>query len=303
MSVTIEFKELTKRFGETLAVSNLSFSVEPGRVTGFLGPNGSGKSTSLRALTGLIEPTSGSALINGKRYAEIAEPIKHVGASLDATSFHPGRSGFNNLAIIADAAGISHRSVWEGIEQVGMTEAAKRRVQTYSLGMKQRLAIAAALIGNPEILLLDEPANGLDPEGIAWMRGFLQYRAGLGHTVLISSHVLSEVQQTVDDVVIIRKGELVHASTLDALVASTTSHVEVVTPDVHKLETQLRFGWDGIHPSLIERIGSNSLKIEGLAIELVGKIALTNGIELHGLKENRVDLEQVFLDLTGDRHV
>jgi ABC-2 type transport system ATP-binding protein len=300
MASTIEFKNLTKNFGTTVAVNNLSFTVEPGRVTGFLGPNGSGKSTSLRALTGLITPTSGSATINGKLYNEFENPLTEVGSALDATSFHPGRSGFNNLAAMADAAGISSAKVWESIEQVGMTSAAKNRVETYSLGMKQRLAIAGALIGDPKVLLLDEPANGLDPEGIAWMRGFLQYRASLGHTVLISSHVLSEVQQTVDDVVIIRKGELVKACSLAELVASASGFVEVVSPEIERLATQLHFGWDGITPSAVHRHNSHTLHVEGLPIALVGKIAAHNNIELHGLKENNTDLEQVFLNLTGD---
>lgn len=300
MAPTIEFKNLTKKFGSNLAVNNLSFTVEPGRVTGFLGPNGSGKSTSLRALTGLISPTSGSATINGKLYHEFDNPLSEVGSALDATSFHPGRSGFNNLAAMADAAGISATRVWDAIEQVGMTFAAKQRVETYSLGMKQRLAIAGALIGDPKVLLLDEPANGLDPEGIAWMRGFLQYRASLGHTVLISSHVLSEVQQTVDDVIIIRKGELVKACALTELVASASGYVEVVSPDCDRLATHLLQGWDGIAPTNVHRQNSHTLHVEGLPIALVGRIAAHNQIELHGLKENTTDLEQVFLNLTGD---
>lgn len=300
MAPTIEFHNLTKQFGSNLAVNNLSFTVEPGRVTGFLGPNGSGKSTSLRALTGLIQPTSGNATINGKRYHEFDNPITEVGSALDASSFHPGRSGFNNLAALADAAGIAASRVWESIEQVGMTTAANDRVETYSLGMKQRLAIAGALIGDPKVLLLDEPANGLDPEGIAWMRGFLQYRASLGHTVLISSHVLSEVQQTVDDVVIIRKGELVKACSLAELVASASGFVEVVSPEIDQLAQQLQYGWDGIIPSNIHRQNAHTLHVEGLPIALIGRIAAHNGIELHGLKENNTDLEQVFLNLTGD---
>lgn len=303
MSTTIEFKHLTKDYGDVKAVNDLTFSVQAGRVTGFLGPNGSGKSTSLKALTGLIEPTSGEALINGKKYREIADPLKHVGSALDATSFHPGRSGFNNLAIIADAAGIDTAAVWKALEQVGMESAAKKRVDGYSLGMKQRLAIAGALLGDPEILLLDEPANGLDPEGIAWMRGFLQHRASLGHTILISSHVLSEVQQTVDDVIIIRKGELVKACSLDELVASTHSFVEVHSPDADKLAAQLEYGWDGVKPERIERVNQSAVHVEGFPIELVGRIAAHNQIELHRLVDNRSDLEQVFLDLTGEKNV
>lgn len=298
MSV-IQFDNLTKKFGDFTAVSNLSFSVEPGRVTGFLGPNGSGKSTSLRCLTELVTPTSGSALINGKKFSDIENPLGVVGVCLEP-SFHPGRTGFDNLAVIALAAGIDLKNVDRAIEQVGMSGAKDARVQTYSLGMKQRLGLAAALIGNPQILVLDEPANGLDPEGIAWMRTFLQYHANEGGTVLISSHVLSEVQQTVDDVVIISHGKLVKACTLEELVASTSNFVEIQTPDSHKFIEILHSGFEGNVPTSVEAHNSQTIRVVGLSAAEVGRLALRNGIELHGLFDHRTDLEDVFLRLTGD---
>ena len=295
----IEFSNLTKKFGDFTAVSDLTFSVEPGRVTGFLGPNGSGKSTTLRCLTELITPTSGTALIRGQRYSDLQDPLNKVGVCLE-TSFHPGRTGYDNLAVIAMAAGIDLKNVDAAIEQVGMSGSKKDRVQTYSLGMKQRLGLAAAMIGKPEILVLDEPANGLDPEGIAWMRGFLQTHASNGGTVLISSHVLSEVQQTVDDVVIISHGKLVKACTLDDLVASTSNYVEVQTPDIDKFYGILQNGFEGNVPQSIERHNAHTLHVVGLTTSEVGRMALQNGVELHSLYDHRTDLEDVFLKLTGD---
>ena len=247
----------------------------------------------------MVKPTSGDAIIKGQAYRDLADPLRVVGASLESNGFHPGRSGYNNLLIIALASGIARSNVDRVLEQVGMSHAAGDRVETYSLGMKQRLAIAAALLGDPEILVLDEPANGLDPEGIAWMRAFLRARAAAGGTVLVSSHVLSEVQQTVDDVVIIAKGKLVKHCSLEELVASANAHVEVVTPDAERLAEALRHGWDNQHPSAVHRSNHDVVKVEGLPIALVGRIALHNGVELHGLTERSSDLEQVFLELTG----
>ena len=295
----IEFSNLTKKFGDFTAVSDLSFKVEPGRVTGFLGPNGSGKSTSLRCLTQLMAPTSGTALIRGQKYSDLDNPISIVGVCLES-SFHPGRTGFDNLAVIATAVGIDLKNVDRAIEQVGMTQAKDDRVQTYSLGMKQRLGLAAALIGNPEILVLDEPANGLDPEGIAWMRTFLQYHASQGGTVLISSHVLSEVQQTVDDVVIISHGKLVKACSLEELVESTSNFVEVQTPQSEKFAEILRAGFEGHLPTSVTTQNSHTIHVVGLKTSEVGRLALANGIELHSLCDHRTDLEDVFLKLTGD---
>lgn len=299
MATTLEFQNLSKTFADVHAVKNLSAAIQPGRVTGFLGPNGAGKSTSLRCLLGLINPTEGDALISGRPYRELENPLTVIGSSLDASGFHPGRTGYSNLASIADAAGIGKEQVERAIARVGMTFAQGKRFGTYSMGMKQRLSIAAAILGNPEVLVLDEPANGLDPEGIAWMRSFLQDHAAKGGTVLVSSHVLSEVQQTVDDVLIISKGELVKFCSLDELVASTFAHVEVITPQQDALCTALEHGIDGVRPTRLERHNQNHIIIEGLSAADVGRIALHNNIELHGLADRRTDLEDVFLQLTG----
>ncbi len=300
MSTTVEFRSLTKHFGSTQAVDDLSFSVTPGRVTAFLGPNGSGKSTSLRCLTGLVTPTSGEALINGKRYADLNQPSLIVGAALEATGFHPGRSGFSTLAVMCDAAGLPVSAAHGALEQVGMSRSAEAKVGTYSLGMKQRLALAGALLGNPQVLVLDEPANGLDPEGIAWLRNFLQFRASEGGSVLVSSHVLSEVQQTVDDVVIIRKGRLVKACSLEDLAADTHAHVEVITPQANEFAEILRRPLEGTTATEVRLRNSHSIEIEGLTTAAIGRAALAHSIELHGLTEHRTDLEDTFLKLTGD---
>jgi ABC-2 type transport system ATP-binding protein len=205
----IEFRELVKKYAANAAVNNLSAEVQAGRITGFFGPNGAGKSTALRCLLGLANPTSGEALINGVHYKEIEDPLRKVGAVLDSGGFNPGFSGRKGLKIIAATAGISDDRIDEVLELVELTDAADRRTKGYSLGMKQRLALAAALLGNPEVLVLDEPANGLDPIGIAWLRGFLRGLADKGHTILVSSHQLAEMQHTVDDVLIINNGKLI----------------------------------------------------------------------------------------------
>jgi ABC-2 type transport system ATP-binding protein len=300
MSTTLEFQSLTKHFGNTHAVNDLSFTVSPGRVTGFLGPNGSGKSTSLRCLTGLVTPTSGRALINGERYQDLPNPSRIVGAALEATGFHPGRSGFDTLAVMTDAMGLPSSAAYTVLEQVGMSDSSTTKVGAYSLGMKQRLALAAALLGDPEVLVLDEPANGLDPEGIAWLRNFLQFRATQGGTILVSSHVLSEVQQTVDDVVIISRGRLVKACSLEELVAETQSHVEVITPEASRFAEILRQPIDGASATEVRLRNLHIIEVEGLTAAVIGRAALAHRIELHGLAEHRTDLEDVFLKLTGD---
>ena len=205
---TVVVDGLTKRFGAVVAVDRLSFSVAAGRVTGFLGPNGAGKTTTLRALLGLVRPTAGSATFGGVRYADLPDPARRVGAVLEATSFHPGRRAADHLRVVAATAALPRRRVAEVLDQVGLAGAAHRRVGGFSLGMRQRLGLATALLGDPEVLVLDEPANGLDPEGIRWLRTFLRGLAGEGRTVLVSSHLLSEVANTVDDVVIVARGRL-----------------------------------------------------------------------------------------------
>lgn len=291
-AATIEVAQLSKSFGAVQAVDQLSFSVQPGRVTGFLGPNGSGKTTTLRMLLGLVAPTSGSALIGGRRYAELPEPTRVVGAALEASSFHPGRSGRNHLRVQATAGGIDPARVDAVLQVVGMTDAADRRVGGYSLGMRQRLGLAAALLGDPQILILDEPTNGLDPEGIRWIRGFLRAMAAEGRTVLVSSHLLSEVQQGVDDVVIIARGRLVHVGDLASLSAHGGARVLVDAADRAALAAALQAAGLEVAPAQA-----------GLAVaaeaDRVGRAALAAGIALTHLSPLTSGLEQAFLDLTG----
>ena len=230
----IAVERLTKRYGETLAVDDLSFTVEAGRVTGFLGPNGAGKSTTLRALLGLISPTSGRALVLGKPFAELADPARTVGASLDASDVHPGRTGRSHLRTLSAAAGLPNSRVDEVLEMTELTPARDRRVKGYSMGMRQRLALAAALLGDPRILMLDEPANGLDPQGMRWLRDILVALAAEGRAVLISSHVLSEVEQTVDSVVVIGAGRLVMQGSLQDLVAGDQRPALVRSPQARR---------------------------------------------------------------------
>ena len=298
--LTIEVDDLVKHFGGIHAVDHLSFRVEPGRVTGFLGPNGAGKTTTLRCLLGLVTPTSGSATIGGRRYADVDDPERVVGAALEASGFHPGRTARDHLRVLARAAGIPDSRADDVLAQVGLADAADRRAGGFSLGMRQRLALAAALLGDPSVLMLDEPANGLDPEGIAWLRGFLRYLAGEGRTVLVSSHVLVEVQQTVDDVVIIAKGRAVRACSLEELIASTEAHVLVRCPDAEGLTAVLEAGVDGARPTGVHRADDDALLVAGLPIALVGRAAFRAGLELHELREERDDLEEVFLALTAD---
>ena len=228
----IAVEGLTKRFGEVLAVDDLSFIVQAGRVTGFLGPNGAGKTTTLRCLLGLVTPTTGTTTIGGRTYDRIPAPMRVVGAALEATGFHPSRTARNHLRVLALAGGIDAARVAATLHQVGLDEAADRRVGGFSLGMRQRLQLAAAMLGDPGVLILDEPANGLDPEGIAWLRGFLRHLASQGRTVLVSSHVLAEVEQTVEDVVIVARGRLVRASPLasSAVTARTSSSAPPTPP-------------------------------------------------------------------------
>src|SRR3954468_672830 len=251
--ITVE--RLTKRYGETLAVDDLSFTVEAGRVTGFLGPNGSGKSTTLRTLLGLIRPTSGSALVMGKQFHELRNPVRSVGASLDAADVHPGRSGRGHLRTLAAAAGLPNSRVDEVLDMTELTPARDRRVKGYSMGMRQRLALAAALLGDPKILMLDEPANGLDPQGMRWLRDILVALAAEGRAVLISSHVLSEVEQTVDSVVVIGAGRLVMQGTLAELIKGDRRPALVRSPGPDAVRELLEAGGatvttDGRHDTM-----------------------------------------------------
>jgi len=290
---------LTKKFGSVAAVTDLSFDVLPGRVTGFLGPNGSGKTTTLRCILGLVTPTSGSALVGDSTYVHLATPSTTVGAALEASGFHPARSARSHLRIVAAAGGIPDARVDKVLEMVGLTAAAKRKVGGYSLGMRQRLALAGALLGDPGILILDEPANGLDPEGIAWLRMFLRALAADGRTVLVSSHVLSEVQQTVDDVIIISQGRLVHAGTLEDLESTTGARVFVRTPSPNELIEALRPTSAAAAGVTVEIGEGGVVTIAGLSTDEIGHVAFTHGIELHQLSAETGDLERVFLELTA----
>jgi ABC-2 type transport system ATP-binding protein len=294
MSIAVE--GLTKRFGSVQAVKDLTFATTPGRVTGFLGPNGAGKTTTLRMVLGLVTPTAGRALIDGQRYADLPDPLRTVGAALEASSFHPGRSARDHLRILTTAAGLPLQRVDQTLQQVGLVEAADRRAGGFSLGMRQRLALAAALLGDPRVLVLDEPANGLDPEGIAWLRGFLRYLAGEGRTVLISSHVLSEVQQTVDDVVIVARGRLVRQATLSELDDPGRRTVLVRTPTPDAFHTALTVA----RLPAAEPTGDGAWRISGATTEAVGAAAFAGRVELHELAAAASDLERTFLELTAD---
>lgn len=294
----VEVKNLSKVFSrgkeEVRAVTDLSFVAKPGRVTGFLGPNGAGKTTSLRCLLELVTPSSGLATFNGRQYSDLENPAKLVGVSLGFTGLHPGRSAYKHLLVYATAAGIEVKRIDEVLELVGLTNAKNRKAGSFSTGMKQRLSLATALLGDPEVLILDEPVNGLDPEGIVEIRHLLRNLAAQGKTVLLSSHVLSEVQQTVDDVVIIAKGRKVKQCTLQELIEDTRPVIHVVTPTPEKFNS-----FTGGQVNL----AGDRVSIYDTSLKSVGNFAFTNNIELHELSEELLDLEQVFLELTGDGNV
>ena len=271
----IEIRNLTKRFGSFTAVDDLSFDVEPGRITGFLGPNGAGKTTTMRMLLGLIRPSSGTATISGTTYHDLPAPMRTVGAALEATNFHPGRSGRDHLRVLATAAGIPVDRVDDLLELTGIPAAARKRAGSYSMGMRQRLGLAAALLGDPQVLVLDEPSNGLDPEGIRWLRQFLRLLSSQGKTILISSHLLQEMEQTVDDIVIIVNGRLVRAGPVSSLHGTPRSIVR--TSDPQQLVGALRVA-DVI--ATVDDDGAVSAETEDL--RLVGDVALRSGLPVLG---------------------
>ena len=286
-------ESLVKRFGSVLAVDDLSFTLAAGTITGFLGPNGAGKTTTLRMLLGLATPTSGRALVLGRPYAELDRPAMSIGAVLEATDFHPGRSGRDHLRTLGSAVGIPDSRADEVLRTVELQKAGRRRVKGYSLGMRQRLGLAGALLGDPELLILDEPANGLDPEGVRWLRDFLRAFASKGRTVLVSSHVLAEVAQTVDQVLIIDHGRLVIESSLDQLTARVGATVRVRTPRPDRLREVLR------REHLDATLDDHTLLVRGADSEHVGEIAFAAGIPLHELVTERSSLEDIFLGLTS----
>ena len=297
----IVIDHLTKTFGAVRAVDDLSFAVRPGRVTGFLGPNGAGKTTTLRILLGLVRATAGTATIGGEPYSQLRRPMATVGAALEAASFHPGRSALDHLRVYAPQVGVSDARCREVLGLVGLDAVGSRRVGGFSLGMRQRLALATTLLGDPRVLLLDEPANGLDPEGIAWLRAFLRHLAAQGRTVLVSSHVLSEVEQTVDDVIIIARGRLVHASPLPELAALAEPAVRVVSPDAAGLDALIAAaGWQGLVDPAGPRAPGVAV-LRRLTAREVGARAFAARLELHELAPRDVGLEDIFLRLVdGD---
>jgi ABC-2 type transport system ATP-binding protein len=291
----INIDHLTKRYGDIAAVDGLSFEVGPGRVTGFLGPNGAGKTTTLRMLLGLAAPTSGTATINGVRYRDLPDPARTVGAALDNNCFHPGRSAKEHLLVAATAAGISRSRVRLVLGMVGLTEAARRRAGTFSLGMRQRLALATALLGDPGVLILDEPLNGLDPDGIRWMRDLLRQLAGEGRTVLVSSHLLAEAAQTVDDVVVIARGRLAAEGPVSEL-AAATSTTRIRTPGAGQLLSAL--ACEGI---TAHRVDAETVETRDAGPDKVARIAAAAGVTVLELTRHTDNLEELFFDLVSDR--
>lgn len=285
---------LRKNFGSTLAVDDLSFAVRSGSVTGFLGPNGAGKTTTLRILLGLVSATAGRAIIDGQAYRGLDHPTRKVGAVLEGANFHPGRSARNHLRVVASAGRLDRNRIDEMLGLVGLSEFADKRVSGYSLGMKQRLGIAAALLGDPEVLILDEPANGLDPEGIRWLRRFLRALASEGRTVLVSSHVLAEMSQTADDVIVIGKGRLIAQAPLEELTGRSTGAVRIRTPDADRLEALLRAA--GKSP---QRVEPGLLLVTDATSPEIGELSARENIVLHELVGEVVSLEDVFLKMTA----
>ena len=291
-AIPVEVAHLSKRFGGVQAVSDLSFTAQPGRVTGFLGPNGSGKTTTLGMVLGLLRPDAGSATIGGTPYADLERPALTVGSALSA-NFHPAHTGRAHLDIVRRAIGVPRERIDEKLGLVGLAGAADRKTGGYSLGMRQRLALAAALLGEPQVILLDEPINGLDPEGIRWIRLFLRHLASEGKTVLLSSHLLSEVQQTVDDVVVIRRGELAFAGTLAELQRGDGERTVLVSAaDQPGLAQALQTAGGQVHG-----VRGETMRVSGIEPATIGEIALRAGIPLSHLSIEESELEQIFLDL------
>ena len=289
----IAVEGLTKKFGSTVAVDGLTFAAPAGAITGFLGPNGAGKTTTLRCLLGLVRPTAGVATIDGRAYRELDEPMQRVGAVLEQTSFHPGRRARDHVRTLAHAAGIPARRVDEVLQLVGLEQYARQRVRGYSMGMRQRLSLACALLGDPEVLILDEPANGLDPEGIRWLREFLRSLAQSGRTILVSSHVLAEVAQTVDRVVIINRGRLVREGTLEELTAGAVERASVRAREPERLQAALA-------EAGIDATADGARVSVAAPTERVAELAARNGIVLYELTPEVASLEEAFLDLTTE---
>lgn len=287
---------LTKRYGDKLAVDQVSFTVSPGQVTGFLGPNGAGKSTTMRLVLGLDRPSAGTVTINGRSYRDLGAPLSEVGALLEARSVHPGRSAYNHLLALAHTEGIGRRRVEEVLELVGLSEVARKRVGSFSLGMGQRLGIAAALLGDPAVVMLDEPVNGLDPEGVLWVRNLLKSLAAEGRTVFVSSHLMSEMAQTASHLIIIGRGRLIADTTVEEVIAGASSSVvSVRSPQATQLAAALR-----AVPAEVEVTDPTGLQVRGMTAAAVGELAASLGLPLHELVTVKASLEEAFLALTGE---
>ncbi|MCW5250645.1 ABC transporter ATP-binding protein [Streptomyces sp. SHP 1-2] len=291
----IELDGLTKRYGDRVAVDDLTFTVRPGIITGFLGPNGAGKSTTMRMVLGLDRPTSGDVRIDGRRYDRLKDPLTRVGALLDAKAMHGGRSAFNHLLCLAQANGIPARRVHEVLDTVGLTPVARKKAKGFSLGMGQRLGIAGALLGDPRILMFDEPVNGLDPEGIHWIRNLMKSLAAQGRTVFVSSHLMSEMALTADHLVVIGQGRLLaDTSMADFIAENSRGYVRVRTPERESLLDALR----GAGLTAVEG-GGGVLEVDDAESEAVGELAARHGITLHELSPQRASLEEAFMRLTA----
>jgi ABC-2 type transport system ATP-binding protein len=291
----IEARGLTKRYGGTLAVDHLSFSVEPGKITGFLGPNGAGKTTTMRLILGLDRPTDGMVSVNGKPFGQLARPMHEVGALLDAKAMHGGRSAYNHLLCLAQTNNLPRRRVGEVLELVGLSEVARKRSKGFSLGMGQRLGIAGALLGDPAILMFDEPVNGLDPEGILWIRNLMKALAAEGRTVFVSSHLMSEMEHTAEHLLVIGRGKLIADCTVAEFIAQNSSGtVRVRTPQQDVLAKAVAAAGGTVHDD-----GDGVLVVQGLAAGRVGDIAFDNGVRLHELAPAHASLEEAFMELTA----
>ena len=292
----IEAVGLTKRYGDRLAVDQLSFSVKPGQVTGFLGPNGAGKSTTMRMILGLDAPTSGRVTVGGKPFAQAAHPMREVGALLDAKAVHGGRSAYNHLLCLAQTNNLPKRRVDEVIALVGLSAVAKKRSKGFSLGMGQRLGIAAALLGDPQVLMFDEPVNGLDPEGILWIRNLMKALAAEGRTVFVSSHLMSEMEATADHLVVIGRGRLVADCSVQEFIDNNSElSIRVKTPDLTKLGAVL-----ADKGATVRADGDEALLVTRLGMTEIGDLAFDNGIRVHELSPIQASLEQAFMELTKD---
>ena len=291
----IEARGLTKRYGDTLAVDDLSFSVAPGKITGFLGPNGAGKTTTMRLILGLDRPTSGSVTIGGKPFGQLAYPMREVGALLDAKAVHGGRSAYSHLLCLAQTNNLPARRVGEVLELVGLGTVARKRSKGFSLGMGQRLGIAGALLGDPAILMFDEPVNGLDPEGILWIRNLMKALAAEGRTVFVSSHLMSEMENTADHLLVIGRGKLISDCTVPEFIAANSRQsVRVRTPQSAELAKAVIAAGGTVHED-----GDGLMVVHGLGVSQVGDIAFENSVRLHQLAPAQASLEQAFMELTA----